>query len=97
MPKEFDDIKVEELKETFGMFDKDSDGFLDLAEFRKTIRSTGLNPSEDDFIAMKKIAAIEKTVNFKQFLAVMKADIRKMDREEDLLRAFYVFDESNTG
>ena len=97
MVKEYDEIMTQELRETFEMFDKDKDGLLDLAEFRKAVRSSGVNPSEQDFKDMMELANIEKTVNFKQLLKVMQAEIRKMDREDDLLRALYVFDENNSG
>ena len=85
MVKEYDEIMTQELKETFEMFDKDKDGFLDLAEFRKTVRSSGVNPSEQDFIDMMALANIEKTVNFKQLLQVIQAEIRKMDREDEMM------------
>ena len=97
MVKEYDEVMVQELKETFDMFDKDKDGYLDLAEFRKTLRSSGLNPSQEDFDRMKNLADVEKRVSFKQLLTIVQAEVRKMDREEDMLRALYVFDETNSG
>ena len=97
MVKELDDIALQELRETFDLFDKDNDGYLQLAEFRKVIRSTGINPSEADFQAMIDLVEIENKISFTQFIQCIRADIRKMDREEDLVRAFQVFDELNKG
>ena len=97
MVKELDDIAIQELKETFDIFDKDKDGFLQLAEFKKVVRCSGLNPSEEDFNKMKKLAEIENKVTFSQFLLCMQEDIRQPDSEDELVAAFKVFDELNAG
>ena len=97
MPKELDDIAVQELKETFDLFDKDKDGYLQLAEFRKVIRSTGINPSEADFQKMIELANIESKISFKQFLEVIKADVRGNDTAADMVNFFKTFDETNKG
>lgn len=97
MVKELDDIAIQELKETFDLFDKDKDGYLQLAEFRKVMRCTGINPSEADFKKMIELAKIESKISFKQFLEVVKEDTVKKDTEEQLVGYFQVFDANNSG
>merc|ERR1712159_393094 len=96
--KELDDVQIEELKETFDIFDKDKDGYLLTNEVKKVIRATGVNPSEADFDEMfEKAEIVPPKITFKQFLEVMQNCNRKPDIEEDLKNAFLVFDETHTG
>lgn len=99
MVKELDDVQIAEYKEIFAYYDSENAGFIDMKVFKKIFRSFGLNPSEEDFNDMKELSQIgeDNKVSYDQFIQCIIADIRQPDLEEDLLEAFKLFDDKNTG
>ena len=46
---------------------------------------------------MIRLANIDSKISFKQFLEVVKADVRSDDTEKEMIRYFQVFDETSCG
>ena len=97
---EINEIQIAEYKEAFQIFDKHGEGLIHSKELGLIMRCLGLNPSEED---LKEI--IDKFdndkycgfIDFNSFLTIMANRDKYIDREEDLLDAFRVFDKENTG
>ncbi|XP_069114963.1 uncharacterized protein [Argopecten irradians] len=89
-----------ELKEVFSLYDKDCDGFVDLAELGPMMRSMGLNPSEKEILAYteKFNERHDKNVDFRDALEVVVDTLANpQETEESLREAFRVLDRDGTG
>ena len=95
--KELDQDIVMEYKEAFSLFDKDRDGFLTDKEFAIVIRSMGINPLEKEIKELIQTSNTPGKMDFGSFCVAMKKNKRVPDVDEDLLKAFYVFDKNNSG
>ena len=88
---------IMEYREAFTLFDKDGDGFITDVEFSTVVRSMGINPSEKELREMLALADKPSKIDFNTFIKAMKSCKRKPDVEEDLVRAFQIFDKKNIG
>ena len=95
--KELDQDLVMEYKEAFSLFDKDGDGYISDKEFATVIRSMGLNPLNSEIAHLVSTSDTPGKMDFGSFCVAMKENKREPDIDEDLLRAFFVFDSGNTG
>ena len=95
--KELSQDLIMEYKEAFSLFDKDGDGFISNAEFATVIRSMGINPLESEIAELVATSNTPGKMDFGSFCVAMKANKRQPDVDEDLLKAFYVFDKNNSG
>ena len=86
-----------EYREAFTLFDKDGDNFITDSEFSTVVRAMGINPSQKEINEMLELADNPKRIDFNTFIKAMKSCKRKPDIEEDLVRAFQIFDRKNTG
>ncbi|XP_030495486.2 probable calcium-binding protein CML45 [Cannabis sativa] len=72
-----EEVKWEELREAFGVFDENRDGFIDAKEVKKVLFELGImEPSEAECQAM--ITTFDKNqdgkINFEEFLEIIAAD-----------------------
>ena len=95
--KELPSDLVMEYKEAFSLFDKDGDGYISNAEFATVIRSMGINPLESEIQELIDTSDTPGKMDFGSFCVAMKSNERQPDIDEDLLKAFYVFDKNNSG
>ena len=95
--KELPQDLVMEYKEAFSLFDKDQDGFISDKEFATVIRSMGINPLESEIQELLETSNTPGKMDFGSFCVAMKKNRREPDIDEDLLKAFYVFDKNNSG
>ena len=95
IPEEF----IEEIRQTFILFDKNQDGTIDLPELGDVFRSLGQHYTEDELKEM--IADIDQdqsgSIEFSEFLQLMKRRMRDTETEEELIEAFKVFDRDGNG
>ncbi|MED6145816.1 translation elongation factor EF1B gamma [Stylosanthes scabra] len=92
--------QIVDLKEAFGLFDKDGDGCITVEELATVIRSLDQNPSEEELQDM--ITEVDAdgngTIEFDEFLNLMAKKIKDTDdAEEELKEAFKVFDKDQNG
>ncbi|OHT15105.1 Calmodulin [Tritrichomonas foetus] len=88
--------QLEKLHNAFDAFDEDNDGKVECSCLEKLVRSVGFNPSADeveDMISDLK----DKPFTFNAFLYIIFRHSRCVNVEEDLIRAFRVFDKSKCG
>jgi len=75
MADQLTEEQIAEFKEAFSLFDKDGDGTITTKELGTVMRSLGQNP----------------TINFPEFLAMMARKMKDTDSEEEIRKAFRVY------
>lgn len=93
------EIEALEFKEAFDEFDKDRSGSISTKELLFVMRSIGQNPTEDEIqdLIMESDLNGDGTIDFKEFLAMMKRKSAETDQTEDLKEAFRIFDKNKNG
>lgn len=91
--------QVNEFREAFSLFDRDSDGTITTNELGTVMRSLGQNPTEGELQDMINEVDIDGngTIEFAEFLGMMAKKIKESDGEEELREAFRVFDKDGNG
>mmetsp|Transcript_24453 Transcript_24453/g.49553 ORF Transcript_24453/g.49553 Transcript_24453/m.49553 type:complete len:201 (-) Transcript_24453:403-1005(-) len=74
-------------------------GTIDAKELKVAMRALGFEPSKEEI--RKLISQIDKdgsgTVDFNEFLGMMKTKMGERDSREEILKAFSLFDDDETG
>jgi len=99
MTSSLDDLLNAEFKEAFDEFDKDRSGNISTKELLGVMRSMGQNPTEDELLALVMEVDIngDGTIDFQEFLGMMKQKANEADQESDLKEAFMIFDRDKNG
>ncbi|KAJ4463006.1 putative Cell division control protein 31 [Paratrimastix pyriformis] len=89
----------QEIREAFDLFDTDGSGTIDAKELKVAMRALGFEPKKDE--VKKMIADIDKdgtgTIDFNAFLEMMTTKMAEKDPREEILKAFRLFDDDDTG
>ncbi|CAD7704661.1 unnamed protein product [Ostreobium quekettii] len=89
----------QEIREAFDLFDTDGSGTIDAKELKVAMRALGFEPKKEEI--KKMIADIDKdgsgTIDFEEFLQMMTAKMSERDSREEIMKAFRLFDDDNTG
>ena len=89
----------QEIKEAFDLFDTDGSGTIDAKELKVAMRALGFEPKKEEI--KKMISDIDKdssgTIDFSEFLEMMTAKMSEKDSREEILKAFRLFDDDETG
>jgi len=88
-----------EFKEAFQEFDKDGSGAISAKELLGVMRAMGQNPTEDEVLSLMMEADLDHngTIEFPEFLQLMKEKYGRDDQEADLREAFKIFDRDKDG
>lgn len=99
--------QIAEMREIFSLFDKDCDGFIDVRELGKVLRSMGLNPTEveiEDLINQyRDVDDIEDEsedgkMDFPEVMKILAIKTKEPPETEEYLReAFRAFDKDGSG
>jgi len=94
-----DELLNAEFKEAFDEFDKDGSGTISTKELLGVMRSMGQNPTEDELLALVMEVDLngDGTIDFPEFLEMMKQKSSEADQEADLKEAFKIFDRDKDG
>lgn len=88
-----------DIKEAFDLFDTSGTGVIDIKELKVAIRALGFEPKKEEI--KKMIADIDKDgsgkLSFSDFLALMTVKMAEKDTKEEILKAFRLFDDDETG
>ncbi|KAH0617190.1 hypothetical protein JD844_029002 [Phrynosoma platyrhinos] len=95
----FSEEEISEFKEAFLLFDKDGDGAISSQELGTVMRSIGQNPTEAELQEMIKKLDTNKNgmVDFPEFLTLLSVRMKSADSEEEIRKAFRVFDRDGNG
>ncbi|KAH9556684.1 hypothetical protein CY35_07G043100 [Sphagnum magellanicum] len=89
----------QEIHEAFDLFDADGSGIIDAKEFKVAMRALGFEPKKEEI--KKMIADIDKdgsgTIDFEEFLQMMTTKMEEHDSKEEIMKAFCLFDDDETG
>lgn len=89
----FDAEQLADFKEAFAQIDLDRDGIISGVELGSLLRQFGQNPTEQDLAALAPMG----TVTMDRFLEIMSSSSSSLETEADIVRAFRVFDRTNSG
>ncbi|XP_005386820.1 PREDICTED: centrin-4-like isoform X2 [Chinchilla lanigera] len=96
---ELNETQKQKIKEAFALFDTDGSGTIDVKELKIAMQALGFEPKKEEIEQM--IAEIDQegvgTINFENFLAIMSIKMSEQDEKEEILKAFKLFDDDNTG
>ncbi|KAG7518590.1 Calmodulin [Solea senegalensis] len=99
MADQLTEEQVEEFREAFSLFDKDSNSTITTKELGTVLRTLGINPTEEALQDMinEVDADGDGTMEFEEFLALMTRKMKDTDTEEEIKEAFRVFDMDGSG
>ena len=89
----------QEIKEAFDLFDTEGSGTIDAKELKVAMRALGFEPKKEDIKQMISQLDVEGNgvIEFGQFLDLMTTKMAERDPREEMLKAFRLFDEDETG
>jgi len=97
MAENIDSAKIVEYKECFNLYDRDKDGMISIDQISVVMRSLGQCPSERELKEMTSKLG-KKKITFPEFLELMWKMMQKVrDPEQDIYRAFEVYDQNKAG
>merc|ERR550525_795554 len=88
-----------EIKEAFDLFDTDRSGTIDYHELKVAMRALGFDMKKQDLLKLIEQYDREETgrITFQDFNEIMTQQILDRDPEEEIFKAFSLFDDDNTG
>merc|ERR1711936_995988 len=97
--RDMDQLLNAEFKEAFDEFDTDKSGTISPEELLGVLRAMGQNPTEDELLNLVLEVDIDGngTIEFDEFLSMMKKKASEVDEEADLREAFKIFDRDKDG
>merc|ERR1712086_384445 len=94
-----DDSEKAEIKEAFDLFDTDGSGNIDTKELTIAMKALGCEPKPGEI--EKMISDVDDdgggTIGYDEFLKMMTHKILNKDPKDDMLKAFRLFDDDQTG
>ena len=83
---DLDQIQTAEFREAFEEFDKDGSGAISSKELLGVMRAMGQNPTEDELNNMVMEVDLDGngTIEFPEFLEMMKQKAKAVDQEGEL-------------
>ena len=96
---ELTEEQKQEIKEAFDLFDTDGSGNIDSKELKVAMRALGFEPKREEI--KKLISEVDKdgsgVIDFPEFLDMMTAKMAERDPREEMMKAFRLFDDDDTG
>ncbi|KAF7456618.1 putative centrin-3 [Cryptosporidium felis] len=96
---EISDEQKQEIKEAFELFDTEKTGRIDYHELKVAMRALGFEVKKAQVLEIMR--EYDKSgsghVEYKDFVDIMTQKILERDPREEILKAFKLFDDDNTG
>ncbi|CCU97789.1 unnamed protein product [Malassezia sympodialis ATCC 42132] len=96
---ELSEDQRQEIREAFDLFDTDKDGAVDYHELKVAMRALGFDLKKSEVLEILRDNDATGTglMEWPAFNRVLTERIASRDPREEILRAFALFDEDNTG
>jgi centrin-3 len=93
------EAQKQELREAFDLFDSEKSGCIDYHEMKVAMRSLGFDVKKAEVLLLMEQHDVQKTgtIGYDEFLSIMAERIASRSPEEELQKAFELFDEDNSG
>ncbi|VDM19259.1 unnamed protein product [Hydatigera taeniaeformis] len=92
-------METQEIQEAFELFDVDKTGYIDTKDLKVAMRALGFEPKKEEI--KKLIAEYDPegrgVLSFSDFLRMMSLKMQDKDAREEVLKAFKLFDDDETG
>ena len=89
------------IRDSFAMYDKDGNGSISLGELREVLRNLGEKVTNDDINQIIQIADTDGDgeIDYKEFVDLIKGVMKNKGAQgdQDLRRAFAIFDQDGNG
>jgi len=96
---ELSEDQKQELREAFDLFDTEKTGRIDYHELKVAMRALGFEVTKPQVLDL--IRQYDTTnsgfVDFSDFMSIMTTKILQRDPTEEMIKAFKLFDDDNTG
>ena len=88
-----------EIREAFELFDTDGSNTIDIRELRVAMRALGYECNKDELnhIIHTIDTTGNNTIDLNTFINIMSHKLNERDSNEELLKAFRLFDDDDTG
>jgi len=88
-----------EIKEAFDLFDTDKNGAIDYHELKVAMRALGFDVRKAEVIKIMKEYDRNETgqIQYADFVQIMTEKIAERDPEEEIRKAFQLFDDDKSG
>ena len=98
-PPELTEDQKQEIREAFDLFDTDGSGTIDTKELKVAMRALGFESSKEEL--RKLVSQVDRdgsgAVDFTEFLDIMTSKMGDRDSREEMIKAFRLFDDDETG
>ena len=88
-----------DIKEAFSLFDSQSRGYIDCKDLKVAMRALGFEPRKEEI--KKMIAEVDKEscgkLSLDSFMMLMANKMSEKDTKEEIIKAFKLFDDDDTG
>ena len=97
--KGLSDVQKHDLDGEFKLFDKDGSGNIDFYELRDTMRALGIQLTKDQVKVMMSEIDQDNNgfIDQDEFRLLMTQKLAERDQEDELRKAFRVYDQDDTG
>ncbi|CAF0886682.1 unnamed protein product [Adineta ricciae] len=95
----FTEEQIQEFRQAFLLYDKDSDGAINPKVLGNVMRTLGQNPTEDELKGLINEFDCDGKglIDFDEFLQMMAKRAKEHNEEDELIEAFRVFDKNGHG
>lgn len=97
---ELSEASKEEIREAFELFDSANTGLVEKRELKLMMRALGYEPRKDQLSRMLLTSGISPRahqIRYEEFLTLMAQIINEKDIQEEMMKAFTLFDVDNCG
>jgi len=96
---ELTEEQKQEIKEAFDLFDTDKSGTIDYHELKVAMRALGFDVKKADVLKLMKEYDRKESgqIEFADFQEIMTQKMAERDPEEEIRKAFQLFDDDHSG